>query len=89
VGYGSGDAAEAIPIRVVPGWQEAAKRIGLVQALDNSIDLSRMQYEAIHDGCEVFDLDYLPMQEFVISHVGDQYEKGFQDLAMEYYKYVS
>jgi len=88
VGYGSGDAAEAIPLRVVPGWQEAAKRIGLTQALDAAINLTRNQYESIHDGIQV-DLDYEPVAEFVISHVGDQYEKGFQDLAVEYYKYVS
>src|SRR5262245_41902544 len=29
VGYGSGDAAEAIPLHVVDGWQEAAAKIGV------------------------------------------------------------
>jgi hydroxymethylglutaryl-CoA synthase len=89
VGYGSGDAAEAMPIMAVPGWQKAAGRIGLVHALDNVIDLSREQYEALHDGREVPGLRYDPRAEFVISHVGHRYDPAFQDLGIEYYKYVS
>jgi len=89
VGYGSGDAAEALPIMAVPGWQKAAGRIGLVHALDNSIDLSREQYEALHDGREVHGLHYDPHAEFVISHVGHHHEPAFQDLGIEYYEYVS
>jgi hydroxymethylglutaryl-CoA synthase len=89
VGYGSGDAAEAIPIRVVDGWQEAAGRIGFAEALADPIDLKREQYEALHDGEEVPDLKYAPRQEFIISHVGDRYERTFQDLGVEYYEYVT
>jgi hydroxymethylglutaryl-CoA synthase len=89
VGYGSGDAAEAIPIRVAPDWKYAAQRLGIEAALANPIDLSRYQYEAVHDGYPVSDLLYSPKSEFVISHVGNRYEKTFQDLAIEYYKYVS
>src|SRR4051812_46670494 len=33
VGYGSGDAAEAIPIAAVPGWERAARCIGFAPAL--------------------------------------------------------
>ena len=36
VGYGSGDAAEAIPITPVPGWEQAARRIALKQALGDA-----------------------------------------------------
>jgi hydroxymethylglutaryl-CoA synthase len=89
IGYGSGDAAEAIPVRVAQGWQHAAKRIGIEAALVDAIDLTRSQYEALHDGYAVPGLLYSPKQEFAISHVGDRYEKSFQDLAVEYYKYVS
>lgn len=88
IGYGSGDAAEAIPISPVTGWQKAAKTIGIGQALADPIDLRRNQYEALHDGRELVDLEYFPQQEFVISHVGGLYEQGFQDLAVEYYDYV-
>jgi hydroxymethylglutaryl-CoA synthase len=88
VGYGSGDAAEAIPIKPVPGWEAAAARIGLTAALSNPIDLTREQYEALHDGTEVPGLDYAPSREFVITHVGDKYDPAFQDLGIEYYQYV-
>jgi len=87
VGYGSGDAAEAWPFQSVVGWEEAAARIQLQRALENPIDLTREQYEALHDGREV-QLDYVPQDEFVISHVGERYEPAFQDLGVEYYKYV-
>jgi len=88
VGYGSGDAAEAIPIKPVQGWKEAASRIGLVSALNNAVDLTREQYEAIHDGRDVQGLTYVPSSEFMITHVGNKYDASFQDLGIEYYKYV-
>jgi len=88
VGYGSGDAAESIPIRPVPGWEKAAARIGLHDVLSGSIDLTREQYEALHDRRDIAELDYRPSQEFVISHVGEEYSPAFQDLGVEYYKYI-
>jgi len=87
VGYGSGDAAEAWPIRAVTGWQEAAKRIHVQRAIANPIDLTREQYEALHDGHDV-NIDYVPQDEFAITHVGECYDPSFQDLGVEYYKYV-
>lgn len=88
VGYGSGDAAESLPIRAVPGWEASARQIQLKAALQAPIDLTRAQYEALHDGREVRDLNYEPSEEFVISHVGECYDPAFQDLGVEYYKYV-
>ena len=87
VGYGSGDAAEAWPIRAVSGWTAAAERIGMQRATEGAIDLTREQYEALHDGHAV-DIEYVPQDEFVISHVGEKYDPAFQDLGVEYYKYV-
>jgi hydroxymethylglutaryl-CoA synthase len=89
VGYGSGDAAESIPITAVPGWERHARCIALKQALSNAIDLTREQYEALHDGREVKGLLYAPRSEFIITHVGSSYDPAFQDLGVEYYKYVS
>ncbi len=88
VGYGSGDAAESIPITPVPGYEQAARRIMLKPALARAIDLNREQYEALHDGREVPGLTYAPQSEFVITHVGERYDPAFQDLGVEYYKYV-
>jgi hydroxymethylglutaryl-CoA synthase len=89
VGYGSGDAAESLPIAVTPGWRQAALRIGFEKSLAGAVDLSREQYEALHDGEEVRGLAYEPRDEFRISRVGKSYETGFQDLGVEYYEYVA
>ena len=40
VGYGSGDAAEAFPMRAVPEWKDAASRIGFMDALSPAVDLA-------------------------------------------------
>jgi hydroxymethylglutaryl-CoA synthase len=89
VGYGSGDAAESLPVGVRPGWQKAAARIGFDEALGGAIDLSREQYEALHDGAEVPDLAVTPTNEFRIARVGKSYDPAFQDLGVEYYEYVA
>jgi hydroxymethylglutaryl-CoA synthase len=88
VGYGSGDAAEALPITARPGWERAASRIGFKQALSQAVDLTRAQYEALHDGVDVEGLSYTPAGEFRIARVGKSYEPAFQDLGVEYYEYV-
>lgn len=89
VGYGSGDAAEALPLRLVPGWQHAARRIGFAKALAGPIDLTQSQYESLHDRREAMGLRYEPKNEFAIFRVGRQYEPGFQDLGVEYYEFVN
>ncbi len=89
IGYGSGDAAEAMPIAAVPGWEQAARRIALAQSLENAVDLSREQYEALHDCRDAPGVAYTPRGEFVISHIGERYDAAFQDLGVEYYQYVS
>jgi hydroxymethylglutaryl-CoA synthase len=87
VGYGSGDAAEAIPISPCVGFEKAAAQIGLARALGGAIDLNQAQYESLHDRREL-DLPYAPSSEFVIDRVGTAYESTFQDLSVEYYEYV-
>jgi hydroxymethylglutaryl-CoA synthase len=89
VGYGSGDAAEALPFHAVAGWRRAALRIGFADALSGAIDLSQAQYEALHDRRDAADIDYPPRDEFAIHRVGNKYERGFQDLGVEYYEFVS
>jgi hydroxymethylglutaryl-CoA synthase len=88
VGYGSGDAAEALPMYAQPGFETAAARIGFARSLEGSVTLSREQYEALHDGTEVPALAYTPKDEFAIARVGKTYGSGFQDLGVEYYDFV-
>ena len=88
LGYGSGDAAEAMPMRVVPGWQDAAARINFETALGEPEDLNESQYRALHDGRSA-ELTVVPAHdEFVVDHVGTSNGPDFYDRGIEYYRYV-
>ena len=87
VGYGSGDAAEAIPLRMVDGWQDAARRTRFKEALADVVDLSREQYEAMHDGNEIDGLDQVPPQGFFIERRGAENAPKFQDIGIDYYRF--
>jgi hydroxymethylglutaryl-CoA synthase len=89
VGYGSGDAAEALPLYVTPGFEAAAGRIGVARSLEGGITLTRGQYEALHDGTDIPSFSYTPKAEFAISRVGKQYGAAFQDLGVEYYDFFA
>ncbi|MFU8815058.1 MAG: hypothetical protein ACNA7W_06915 [Pseudomonadales bacterium] len=86
VGYGSGDAAEAIPMVVMPGWATAARQIRFADALANPVDLDEAGYAAMHDGVG-FDhlLPHLP-GVFYIESIGAR-EAPFDDSGIEYYRF--
>lgn len=88
VGYGSGDAAECIPARIPAGFQNAASRIRMAESMGGAVDLTKDQYESLHDNRAVSGLQPLPGDRFRISRVGDREEDAFQDLGVEYYEYV-
>lgn len=88
VGYGSGDAAEALPMKAVPGWREPASRIAFHDSLSRNLTLSKEQYEALHDGTPLTDCEISPVNEFAILRVGSTYDATFQDLGVEYYGYA-
>jgi hydroxymethylglutaryl-CoA synthase len=88
VGYGSGDAADAIPMRMVPGWQTAAASIYFHESLEPSIDLSHDQYLALRDRGETSGLIYSPSDEFVVDRIGSETTPVFQDAGIEYYRYI-
>lgn len=88
LGYGSGDAAEALPMTVAEGWESAAARINFVAALGEPVDLDAAQYQALHDG-DTADMTPVPVtDEFVVDHIGDTDEPDFRDIGIEYYRYV-
>src|SRR5690554_662822 len=87
VGYGSGDAAEAIPMRVPAGWEEAAAKIGFEDALEPYQNLTRAQYESLHDTGNAEGLD-APLSGFVIASVGSSSNPKFSDEGIEYYRFV-
>jgi hydroxymethylglutaryl-CoA synthase len=88
LGYGSGDAAEVIPFFAAEGWRDAAASIRFADAMELAIDLNQEQYEALHDGRRVMGLSYIPQSEFVIDKVGQSDHRQFQDIGIEYYRYV-
>ena len=89
IGYGSGDAAEAIPLQVVPGWESAAQRISLESAFAPAIDVTADQYLALRLGEDPPGLDLSPTDEFLVERVGRQTGQSFQDVGVEYYRYVN
>ena len=86
IGYGSGDAAEAIPATVVPEWRERAGSIGVARALAGSIDLTREQYELLHIGKPFEGMQGQPAG-FAVDRVGRRNDREFQDLGVEYYRF--
>jgi len=88
LGYGSGDAAEVIPFIVEDGWRAATQKIGFASAMESAIDLNEEQYIALHDGRRVNGLTHLAHEEFVIDKVGHSDDRQFQDIGIEYYRYV-
>ncbi len=88
LGYGSGDAAEALPMSVVPGWQKAAERINFDSALGTPVDLTEAQYIALHDG-QTVDFEPVPAKdEFVVARIGNTHTADFCDKGIEYYRFV-
>lgn len=88
LGYGSGDAAEAIPMRVVDGWEAAAARINFAEALGTPVDLTEAQYIALHEGRASDLVAVTPNGEFVVAEVGTVDGDDFQNLGVEFYRYV-
>lgn len=89
IGYGSGDASEALAARATDGWREAAEKINLDAALvEHAVDLTREQYESLHDGATVPALSETPQSGFVIDRIGRQDSAEFQDYGIEYYRYA-
>jgi hydroxymethylglutaryl-CoA synthase len=87
VGYGSGDAAEALPARVVSGWSENARKYRVEAALEGAVELNQAQYEALHDGREAPELQ-VSERGFVIRRIGLRNDPKFQDFGVEYYEHV-
>lgn len=88
VGYGSGDAAEAIPMRLTRTWRDAAARIGFADALQPQQNLTREQYEELHDNGRAAGL-IAPDTGFVIESVGSSAQPGINDEGIEYYRFLS
>ena len=85
-GYGSGDAAEVIPMQVCDDWRDAAKRIGFRLAQQDAIDIDQGQYENLHDfgHCDSLEPPRRPL--FSLDRVGTEKSGDYQDFGIEYYQ---
>jgi hydroxymethylglutaryl-CoA synthase len=88
LGYGSGDAAEAIPARVASDWQEAARAIGFRAALAGAVDLDRDAYASLHDSGTLGAAWKVPVAGVAIDHVGTHDDAAFHDYGVAYYCYA-
>ncbi len=84
MGYGSGDAAEVWSGRVVPGWEQAAARIGLEAAMADAVELSREDYAALH-GRTTPERALPPARPFAIAGRGHTYDRAWQDVGVTHY----
>jgi len=87
LGYGSGDAAEAIPMRAVDGWQDQAKKIKFEESFEGAVDLNEAQYVSLHSGRQPVDLPIETDGEFFISRVGSDANSDFEEEGIEYYAF--
>jgi hydroxymethylglutaryl-CoA synthase len=87
LGYGSGDAAEAIPARVAPGWREAAAAIRFRDALADAIDLDSAEYALLHDSGSLDGAPVHAVPGLIIDRVGNRDDQDFQDYGVAYYRY--
>jgi hydroxymethylglutaryl-CoA synthase len=87
IGYGSGDAAEAIPLRLLPAWEKTARQMRVREALRAPINLTESQYTALRDRGSLG--GRLPKANcgFTIARTGRTRDHNFQDLGVEYYRY--
>lgn len=88
LGYGSGDAAEALPLRVAADWQDAARRINFAEALGDPVDLTEEQYVALHSGHASDLVPVVPRGEFVVESIGTEDGPDFHNLGVEFYRYA-
>ena len=88
-GYGSGDAAEVVPMRIVDEWQAAAARIDFAAALTGAIDLDQAGYQQLHDSLDIDGAVAPRPATFVIDRVGAIEANGALDhRGIEYYRFV-
>ena len=86
IGYGSGDAAEVIPMRVTSKWREAARRIRFQDSFDGARELDEDDYACLHEHGHLATAS--AGSEFLIDRVGCGSRGDYDDLGIEYYRHV-
>ena len=87
LGYGSGDAAESIPMKVAKGWKNEALKICFEESLQSYQDLSKEQYNDLHENGHAKNLSP-PNTGFVIDSIGSNANSMYSDEGIEYYRFI-
>ena len=70
------------------GWQDAAARIGIETALQPYMTPRPNSTWRLREGRQPEDLRIDHAGEFIIDHIGSRSDRSFQDLGVEYYRYL-
>ncbi len=84
IGYGSGDAALAMAIQPVSGWQAAAAKIDCSAALQGANNINQAEYECLHDHGRI-DGKHRHPNGCTIANYGEILDGAFQDIGVPYY----
>ena len=86
-GYGSGNAAEIIPMKVSQNWADHACKINFKNAFKESYDLTQEEYKQLHQS--KFNLDFRPpITGFKIYKYGNQNSLSYSDKDIPYYIFL-
>ena len=89
VGYGSGDAAEVIPISFTQDCCDKESNIKYSSAFSEPVNLNHKQYIKLRTNKILEDVESRKSKGFVVSKVGKEESTDFQDAGIEYYEYLN
>lgn len=88
-GYGSGDAAEVIPLIFTNDWQEISTKINFSNAFKDQYDLSHQQYLTLRTEKTTNGINFQLRNQFIVKRIGTEERDDFQDAGIEYYEYLN
>ncbi|MBT5216059.1 MAG: hydroxymethylglutaryl-CoA synthase [Gammaproteobacteria bacterium] len=88
-GYGSGDAAEVIPLIFTNDWKEASTKTSFSNAFKDQYNLSHQQYLTLRTEKTTNGIDFKLKNQFIVKRIGTEERDDFQDAGIEYYEYLN
>jgi|TARA_B100002052_G_scaffold50180_1_gene43294 hydroxymethylglutaryl-CoA synthase len=89
IGYGSGDAAEVIPISFTQDCCDKENNIKYSSAFNEPVNLNHKQYIKLRTNKILEGVESRKSKGFVVSKVGKEESTDFQDAGIEYYEYLN
>ena len=89
IGYGSGDAAEVIPISFTQDCCDKESNIKYSSAFSEPVNLNHKQYIKLRTNKILEGVESRKSKGFIVSKVGKEESTDFQDAGIEYYEYLN